>query len=187
MWAQVNWDPGGTGAPVWQSVCSNCGRESRWAPPQVLARLDLQVSEPGAVVSHYRGREATSCNSRGGSSARAKVGLVVSITRSAKRGPFNPLGARGPGQENLPTGSRLATLWASASRHRLDVTGGWVHSLCLLQGQRQRLRDKLEQIDAGLGKRPQRCDKVQRRIGRWLGRNTMVERIFSVEVRTEPP
>jgi transposase len=55
----------------------------------------------------------------------------------------------------------------------------------MLQRQQERLRNKLEQIDAGLRKRPQRPDRVERRIGRWLGRNTMVERIFSVEVQTD--
>ena len=48
-----------------------------------------------------------------------------------------------------------------------------------------RLREKLEQIDAGLRKRPQRPERVERRIGRWLGRNTMVERIFSVRVKRD--
>ena len=55
----------------------------------------------------------------------------------------------------------------------------------MLQAQRRRLRGKLQQIDTALRKRPQRCDKVERRIGRWLGRNTMVERTFNVKVRTD--
>lgn len=55
----------------------------------------------------------------------------------------------------------------------------------MFQAQRQRLRQKLEQIDAGLGKRPQSCEKVERRIGRWMGRNTSVERIFNVKVRSD--
>ena len=55
----------------------------------------------------------------------------------------------------------------------------------MFQAQRKRLRQKLEQIDAGLGKRPQSCETVERRIGRWLGRNTSVERIFKVKVRTD--
>ena len=55
----------------------------------------------------------------------------------------------------------------------------------MLQRQQERLRKKLEEIDTGLRKRPQRPDKVERRIGRWLGRNTMVEKIFSLEVQTD--
>jgi transposase len=55
----------------------------------------------------------------------------------------------------------------------------------MLEGQQQRLRKKLEQIDQGLRKRPQSRDRVERRIGRWLGRNTMVEKIFSVQVQTD--
>ena len=78
-----------------------------------------------------------------------------------------------------PDGSDSEQYLLCRSQTRGDKEGA------MLQGQRQRLRNKLEQIDAGLGKRPQRCDKVQRRIGRWLGRNTMVERIFCVKVRTD--
>ena len=55
----------------------------------------------------------------------------------------------------------------------------------MLQRQQERLGKKLEQIDAGLRKRPQRPDRVERRIGRWLGRNTMLERIFSVKVQID--
>ena len=41
--------------------------------------------------------------------------------------------------------------------------------------QRDRLRAKLLQIDASLKKRPQKPDPVERRIGKWLGRNTAAE------------
>ncbi len=55
----------------------------------------------------------------------------------------------------------------------------------ILQHQQERLGKKLEQIDASLGKRPQRIETVERRIGRWLGRNTMAEKIFSVRVQRD--
>jgi len=54
----------------------------------------------------------------------------------------------------------------------------------MLEKQRQRLRQKLEQIHASLCKRPQDPEKIGRRIGRWLGRNTIAEKIFSVDVKT---
>jgi len=54
----------------------------------------------------------------------------------------------------------------------------------MLEKQRQRLRQKLEQIHTSLRKRPQEPEKIGRRIGRWLGRNTIAEKVFSVEVKT---
>ena len=78
-----------------------------------------------------------------------------------------------------PDGSNTEKYVLCRSQGRADKEGA------MLQAQRQRLRHKLEQIDAGLRKRPQSCDKVERRIGRWLGRNTRVERIFGVKVRTD--
>lgn len=62
----------------------------------------------------------------------------------------------------------------SAARHQKEAA--------MLQRQRDRLRAKLEQIDASLKKRPQKSDRVERRIGRWLGRNTAADRMFEVEV-----
>jgi len=52
----------------------------------------------------------------------------------------------------------------------------------MLEKQRQRLREKLDQIDAGLRKRPQCHANTERRIGRWLGRNTLAEKVFQVEL-----
>ncbi|MBN1675267.1 MAG: IS1634 family transposase [Kiritimatiellae bacterium] len=55
----------------------------------------------------------------------------------------------------------------------------------MLQRQSDRLRNKLEQIDASLRKRPQKPEVVERRIGRWLGRNTIADKVFHVEVITK--
>jgi len=53
----------------------------------------------------------------------------------------------------------------------------------MLRGQQERLRKKLEQINASLRKKPSRSPKViERRIGKWLGRNTAAEKLFEVEV-----
>jgi transposase len=52
----------------------------------------------------------------------------------------------------------------------------------MLRGQQTRLRKKLEAIDASLRKRPQQADKIERQVGRWLGRNTLAERLFTVTV-----
>ncbi|MBD3314488.1 MAG: hypothetical protein GF344_01765 [Chitinivibrionales bacterium] len=51
----------------------------------------------------------------------------------------------------------------------------------MLRRQLKRLRSKYHQIDATLGKRPEKPDKVEPRIGRWLGRNTSAESVFTVE------
>jgi len=55
----------------------------------------------------------------------------------------------------------------------------------MLDRQKERLRKKLDEIDTGLRRRAQKLDKVERRIGRWLGRNTMAEKIFTVEVQSD--
>ena len=55
----------------------------------------------------------------------------------------------------------------------------------MLNRQRDRLRAKLMQIDASLKKRPQKPEPVERRIGKWLGRNTAAEKVFHVELITE--
>jgi transposase len=52
----------------------------------------------------------------------------------------------------------------------------------MLEKQLQRLREKLRLIDESLRKRPQCPEKTGRRIGRWLGRNTLAEKVFKVEV-----
>jgi transposase len=55
----------------------------------------------------------------------------------------------------------------------------------MLQRQRDRLRAKLLQIDASLQKRKAKPEPIERRIGKWLGRNTAAEKVFDVEVITE--
>ncbi|MBD3241410.1 MAG: hypothetical protein GF331_12550 [Chitinivibrionales bacterium] len=55
----------------------------------------------------------------------------------------------------------------------------------MLRRQVERLRDKLERIDASLKKRPAPREKIERRIGKWLGRNTAAEKIFTVDVITK--
>jgi transposase len=53
----------------------------------------------------------------------------------------------------------------------------------MLERQIDRLRQALAKIDAGLRRRPSSdAQKVERRIGRWLGRNPAAERVFAVEV-----
>ncbi|MFZ4398283.1 MAG: IS1634 family transposase, partial [Kiritimatiellia bacterium] len=53
----------------------------------------------------------------------------------------------------------------------------------MLERQVVRLRQALEKIDTSLRKRPSaHALKIERRIGRWLGRNPAAERLFDVEV-----
>ena len=53
----------------------------------------------------------------------------------------------------------------------------------MLERQIVRLRKALDKIDAGLRRRPSAdALKIERRIGRWLGRNPAAERVFDVEV-----
>ncbi|EDY22054.1 transposase IS4 family protein [Chthoniobacter flavus Ellin428] len=75
-----------------------------------------------------------------------------------------------------------------------DQEGGERYVLCrsrarsekekaMLRGQQERLRKKLAQIDAALRKKPAKSPRViERRIGKWLGRNTAAEKLFAVEV-----
>jgi transposase len=74
-------------------------------------------------------------------------------------------------------GQERYVLCRSEARHQKEEA--------MLRRQRDRLRSKLEQIDASLRKRPQNLEPVGRRIGRWLGRNTAAEKVFDVEVITE--
>ena len=55
----------------------------------------------------------------------------------------------------------------------------------MLSKQKERLRKKLDQIDLSLRRRGQKLDPVERRIGRWLGRHTLAEKIFTVEVQID--
>ena len=73
-------------------------------------------------------------------------------------------------------GRERYVLCRSLARHEKEAA--------MLRRQRDRLRVKLLQIDASLKKRPQRSETVERRIGKWLGRNTAAERVFQVEVIT---
>jgi transposase len=73
----------------------------------------------------------------------------------------------GQGQEHY-------VLCRSKARHEKEAA--------MLRGQMERLRIKLHQIDVSLRKRPANPEKVGRRIGRWLGRNTAAENVFTVDV-----
>ena len=68
-------------------------------------------------------------------------------------------------------------LCRSLARHEKEAA--------MLQRQRDRLRAKLLQIDASLQKRKAKPEPIERRIGKWLGRNTAAEKVFDVEVITE--
>jgi transposase len=74
-------------------------------------------------------------------------------------------------------GQERYVLCRSVARHEKEAA--------MLNRQRDRLRDKLMQIDASLKKRPQKPEPVERRIGKWLGRNTAAEKVFRVELITE--
>ncbi len=53
----------------------------------------------------------------------------------------------------------------------------------MLACQEQRLWQKLLEIDQRLQKRPGAADRIERRIGRWLGRYPAADKLFEVEVR----
>ena len=74
-------------------------------------------------------------------------------------------------------GQERYVLCRSLARHEKEAA--------MLRRQRDRLRIKLEQIDTSLKKRKAKPDPIERRIGKWLGRNTAAEKIFTVEVITE--
>ena len=74
-------------------------------------------------------------------------------------------------------GQERYVLCRSAARHQKEAA--------MLQRQRDRLRIKLLQIDHALRKRPQKPTVVERRIGKWLGRNTMAEKVLEVELIVE--
>jgi transposase len=54
----------------------------------------------------------------------------------------------------------------------------------MLAQAKARLRAKLEQIDAGLRKRPAKLGTIERRIGRWMGKYSRAERFYQVSIRT---
>jgi transposase len=74
-------------------------------------------------------------------------------------------------------GQERYVLCRSLARHEKEAA--------MLNRQRDRLRAKLLQIDTSLKKRRAKPDPIERRIGKWLGRNTAAEKIFTVEVITE--
>jgi transposase len=74
-------------------------------------------------------------------------------------------------------GQERYVLCRSEARHQKEAA--------MLRRQRKRLRAKLEQIDASLRKRPQKPLPVERRIGKWLGRNSAAEKVLGVELITE--
>jgi transposase len=55
----------------------------------------------------------------------------------------------------------------------------------MLRRQRERLLSKLAQVDASLRKRPQKTETIERRIGKWMGRNTAAEKLIRVDVISE--
>jgi hypothetical protein len=58
--------------------------------------------------------------------------------------------------------------------------------LAMLERQRVRLRAQLEKTDASLQRRPAKdAGKIERRIGRWLGRFPAAERLLEVEVQRD--
>lgn len=71
-------------------------------------------------------------------------------------------------------GQERYVLCRSDARHEKEAA--------MLRRQCDRLRAKLVQIDAALKKRPQKPQPLERRLGKWLGRNTAAEKIFEVEV-----
>lgn len=71
-------------------------------------------------------------------------------------------------------GCERYVLCRSALRHEKESA--------MLNRQRDRLRMKLMEIDASLKKRPQKPETVERRIGKWFGRNTAAEKVFYVGV-----
>lgn len=74
-------------------------------------------------------------------------------------------------------GQERYVLCRSAARHQKEAA--------MLRRQCDRLRTKLREIDASLQSRPRSAPTIERRIGKWLGRNTAAERVFEVEVIVE--
>jgi transposase len=74
-------------------------------------------------------------------------------------------------------GQEQYVLCRSQARHEKEAA--------MLRRQRERLRAKLVQIDAALRRQKARPAPIERRIGKWLGRNTAAEKVFRVEVLLE--
>ena len=71
-------------------------------------------------------------------------------------------------------GHEQYVLCRSAARHEKEAA--------MLRRQIDRLREKLQTIDTSLRRRPANPARIERRIGKWLGRNTMAEKVFHVSV-----
>lgn len=74
-------------------------------------------------------------------------------------------------------GKERYVLCRSLARHEKEAA--------MLRRQRDRLRQKLIQIDTSLRKHKAKPEPIERRIGKWLGRNTAAEKVFHVEVISE--
>ena len=74
-------------------------------------------------------------------------------------------------------GKERYVLCRSLARHEKEAA--------MLRHQRERLRQKLIQIDTSLRKHKAKPEPIERRIGKWLGRNTAAEKVFLVEVINE--
>lgn len=74
-------------------------------------------------------------------------------------------------------GKERYVLCRSLARHEKEAA--------MLRHQRDRLRQKLIQIDTSLRKHKAKPEPIERRIGKWLGRNTAAEKVFHVEVINE--
>ncbi|MFA5187571.1 MAG: hypothetical protein WC551_13915 [Patescibacteria group bacterium] len=71
-------------------------------------------------------------------------------------------------------GQERYVLCRSVARHAKEAA--------MLCRQRDRLRAKLMEIDKSLRKHKARPEPIERRIGKWLGRNTAAEKVVEVEV-----
>jgi transposase len=71
-------------------------------------------------------------------------------------------------------GQERYVLCRSMARHEKEAA--------MLRRQVERLRAKLAEINASLKRLPVASDKVERRVGKWLGRNTSAEKVFNVDV-----
>jgi transposase len=65
----------------------------------------------------------------------------------------------------------------SAARHEKEAA--------MFRLQRDRLREKLESMQTSIKKRRHKAETIERRIGRWMGRNTIAEKLFTVKVLSE--
>lgn len=75
-------------------------------------------------------------------------------------------------------GSEQLVLCRSAARREKEKA--------MLARQEQRLWQKLLEIHQSLEKRPASADRIERRVGKWLGRWPAAEKLFEVEVLRDP-